>query len=234
MSILSKRRAALFGLIVAGLLLTIGNAYAVPAQKFRLPVHVVRTHHATTSKHKTKKASNRGPRGPRGPAGPAGPAGTPGPPGPPGATGPMGPGATKVNFFEAPSNGDGVHHAFNVGPLQIGINCKGNPTGNEEIKLGTFITIPGPQTLLSTVASESTTTPGYITITGSVTDLGSESTIATKEAMTASGTFIVAGPDGVPYWFSFSYGATTEAKSEISGGLATSTPRGCWFLGEEI
>lgn len=146
----------------------------------------------------------------------------------------MGPGATKVNFFEAPNPGDGIHHVLNVGPLQIGINCKGNPTGSEEIGLGTFVTIPGPQTTLSEMPKESLKSEAYELITGSITDTGGESKVATKEAMTASGNFIVAGPDGVPYWLWFSYGAATEAESTTSSGLLVIHPRGCWFLAEEV
>jgi hypothetical protein len=231
------RRAAL-GLMTAALLLLVagaGSAYAISAQNFRLPVHVVRTHHhaKTSKKHKKKVSNRRGPRGPRGPAGPAGapgPAGPAGPAGPPGATGPMGPGATKVNFFEAPSPADGVHHALAVGPLQIGISCKGKSLGTEEIQLGTFISIPGPQTLLS----ELRTSPQYVTITGSVTDLGGETKVLTGESVGYFGTFIVAGADGVPYWLTFAYGANTEAESSTSEGLTVVHPRGCWFLAEEV
>jgi hypothetical protein len=242
MHTLTQCRRAVLGPMIAAVLLLVagsGSAFAISAKKFRLPVHVVRTHHATDAKHK-KKTSNRGPKGPKGPAGPAGPKGTSGPTGsagpvgPAGATGPMGPGATKVNFFEAPNPGDGVHHVLNVGPLQIGINCKGNPTGNEEIKLGTFITIPGPQTLLSEVPKETLKSSAYISITGSITDTGGESTIASKEATTSSGSFIVAGPDGVPYWLWFSYGAATETESSTSSGITETHQRGCWFLAEEI
>jgi len=148
----------------------------------------------------------------------------------------MGPGATKVNFFEAPSLTDGIHNVLNVGPLQIGINCKGGGTSGEEIKLGTFITIPGPQTLLSTfnLTGEPAKSAGYTSITGSIANTGSESTVAAKEAITTSGSFVVAGADGVPYFLWFSYGATTEAKSEASAGVLETEQRGCWFLGEEI
>jgi hypothetical protein len=146
----------------------------------------------------------------------------------------MGPGATKVKFFEAPSPTDGVHHALNVGPLQIGINCKGNPTGEEGIKMGTFLTIPGPQTLLSATSTTSSNSVGYTLITGSITDTGGETPIAAKEAMTASGSYIVAGLNEVPYWLWFSYGATTVAGSSSSGGLTVVQPRGCWILAEEI
>ncbi len=148
----------------------------------------------------------------------------------------MGPGATKVNFFEAPSPADGIHNVLNVGPLQIGINCKGGGTSGEEIKLGTFITIPGPQTLLSTFnfKGEPAKTVGYTSITGSIANSGGESTVAAKEAITNSGSFIVAGADGVPYFLWFSYGATTAAKSEASAGVLETEQRGCWFLAEEI
>jgi hypothetical protein len=146
----------------------------------------------------------------------------------------MGPGATKVNFFETPSPGDGVHNALNVGPLQIGINCKGNPTGTEEIKLGTFLTIPGPQTLLSEFPKETSTSSAYDLITGSITDTGSEQAVKSKEGLTAGGNFIVAGANGVPYWLWFSYGANTEEASSSVSGLTETRPRGCWFLAEEV
>lgn len=149
----------------------------------------------------------------------------------------MGPGATKVNFFEAPSPGDGIHHVLNVGPLQIGINCKGIPSGSEaEIKLGTFITIPGPQTLLSTwlTTTEVSKSSSYELITGSITDSGSEQPIAEKEGLTASGDFVVAGANGVPYWLWFSYGANTKEASSSGSGITVTSPRGCWFLAEEV
>jgi hypothetical protein len=154
----------------------------------------------------------------------------------------MGPGATKVNFFEAPSPGDGIHHVLNVGPLQIGINCKGIPSGSEaEIKLGTFITIPGPQTLLSTwtpwtpeIAKAPSKSSEYELVTGSITDSGSEQPIAEKEGLTASGDFIVAGANGVPYWLWFSYGANTKETSSTNSGITVTSPRGCWFLAEEV
>jgi hypothetical protein len=149
-----------------------------------------------------------------------------------GPQGPQGPGAAKVDFFEAPTPADPIHHAIAVGPLQIGINCNGSPTGTGEIRLGTYLTIPGPQTTLSVMNSAPTESPGYETITGSVKDLGSE--FAYTKSNTFSGTFIVAGPDGVPYWLWLAYGDTIEAKSETFEGLTEATPRGCWLLAEEI
>jgi hypothetical protein len=249
------RRGALAISIAAFLLLAAGagSAYAISAAKFRLPVTIVRTHqgHASKSKQK-KKPSAVGPRGPRGPAGPAGSAGPAGPAGPAGlagpigatgatgatgstgATGPMGPGATKVNFFEAPSPGDGIHSVLSVGPLQFGINCKGAATGTEEIKMGTFLTIPGPQTLLSEVPKESSKSSAYELITGSIAGIGSEQPVPAKEGMTASGSFIVAGANGVPYWLWITYGADTTEESSSSSGLTVTHPRGCWFLAEEV
>ncbi len=238
-----RRRGPLVVAITAFLLLTAGagSAYAISARDFRLPVTVVRTHEGHVSKSKSKakkKPSNVGPRGPRGatgPAGPAGPAGPTGPTGATGATGPAGPGATKVNFFEAPSPGDGIHSVLNVGPLQFGINCKGAATGAEEIKMGTFLTIPGPQTLLSEIPSGgSSTSSAYELITGSISGIGGETPIKAKEGMTSSGTFIVAGANGVPYWLWVAYGAETEEKSEAESGLVVTNQRGCWFLAEEI
>ncbi len=240
-----RRRGPLVVAITAFLLLTAGasSAYAISARDFRLPVTVVRTHDGHVSKSKSKakkKPSNVGPRGPRGatgpagPAGPAGPTGAAGPTGPTGATGPMGPGATKVNFFEAPSPGDGIHSVLSVGPLQFGINCKGSATGTEEIKMGTFLTIPGPQTLLSEVPKESLKSSSYELVTGSISGIGSEQPVAAKEGMTASGAFIVAGANGVPYWLWIAYGADTEEESSSSSGLTVTHPRGCWFLAEEV
>jgi hypothetical protein len=52
---------------------------------------------------------------------------------------------------------------------------------------------------------ESLKTQAYQLITGSITDTGGESPVASKEAMTAVGNFIVAGPNGVPYWLWFTY-----------------------------
>jgi hypothetical protein len=236
------RRGALAISIAAFLLPAAGagSAYAISARDFRLPVTTVRTHQGHTSKSKAKAkkkpaTSKVGPRGPRGATGPAGPTGAPGAPGAPGATGPAGPGATKVNFFEAPSPGDGIHSVLNVGPLQFGINCKGATTGTEEIKMGTFLTIPGPQTLLSTIPSEgSSKSSAYDLITGSIAGIGSESPVAAKEGTTTSGTFIVAGANGVPYWLWVAYGAETEEKSEAESGLVVTSQRGCWFLAEEI
>lgn len=233
----NSRRAVLALMTVAVLLMTAGasSANAIPAQDFRLPLHVVRTHLATTN-HKKKKSSNRGPRGPKGPAGPAGPAGPTGPTGATGATGPMGPGATKVNFFEPPSPGDGLHSVLSVGPLQFSVNCKAATTGTEEIKMGTFLTIPGPQTLLTEVPAATVEKPisEYDSITGSIADIGSETTVKGNEGMTASGNFIVAGANGVPYWLWIAYGANNEEKSEVESSLLVTRPRGCWFLAEEI
>lgn len=238
MRTLTRCRGVALVLMTAALMLLVTGAVsadAISAQKFRLHMHVVRTHRATTSKRKKKKkTASHGARGPQGPAGPAGSTGPAGPAGPAGTTGPMGPGAIKVNFFEAPSPGDGVHNALNVGPLQIGISCKGTTTGNTEIELGSFITIPGPQTLLSELASEPTKSPGYVNITGSITDSGGESKVAAKEAVTESATFIVAGADGVPHWLWLAYGATTEEKSTTNSGLTEVYQRGCWLLAEEI
>ncbi len=239
-----RRRGPLVVAITAFLLLTAGagSAYAISARDFRLPVTVVRTHEGHVSKSKSKakkKPSNVGPRGPRGatgPAGPVGPAGPTGPTGATGATGPAGPGATKVNFFEAPSPGDGIHSVLGVGPLQFGVNCKAAATGTEEIKMGTFLTIPGPQTLLTEVPAATVEKPisEYDSITGSITDIGSETTIKGNEGMTASGNFIVAGANGVPYWLWIAYGANNEEKSEAASGLVVTRPRGCWFLAEEV
>jgi hypothetical protein len=243
MHTLTKRRhGALAVSIAAFLLLTAGtsSAYAISARDFRLPITIVRTHQGHTSKSKVKakkKPSNVGPRGPRGHAGPAGPAGPTGPTGATGATGatgPMGPGATKVNFFEAPSPGDGIHSVLSVGPLQFGVNCKGSATGTEEIKMGTFLTIPGPQTLLSEVPKESSKSSAYELVTGSIAGIGSEAPVPAKEGMTATGSFIVAGANGVPYWLWITYGADTTEESSSSSGLTVTHPRGCWFLAEEV
>jgi hypothetical protein len=145
----------------------------------------------------------------------------------------MGPGATKVNFFEAPSIGDAAHHVLAVGPLQIGIACQGEPTGTGEIKLFTFITIPGPTTLLSSIPTPPSE-PEYTLITGSVTDLPGESVVAAGKKMGFYGGFVVAGADGVPYWLTINYGANTEAKSSAGPPVSSSAPRGCWFLAEEV
>jgi hypothetical protein len=145
----------------------------------------------------------------------------------------MGPGATKVNFFEPPSEADGIHHVLNVGPLQFGINCVGKPTGTEEIKLGTFLTIPGPETLLFIVPTENLKTSSYTQITGSIANAGSPSTVAAKEGLTAFLNVVVAGPNGVPYWLWVYYGAATETVSNVST-LTTSQQRGCWFMAEEV
>ncbi len=246
MQTLTKCRRAVLGLVTAAVLLLVagtGSAYAISARDFRLPVTIVRTHQGHTSKSKAKakkKPSNVGPRGPAGPAGPAGAAGPAGPAGPAGAagatgaTGAAGPGATKVNFFEVPSPGDGIHSVLSVGPLQFGINCKGAATGTEEIKMGTFLTIPGPQTLLSEVPKESSKSSAYELITGSIAGIGSEQPVPAKEGMTASGSFIVAGANGVPYWLWITYGADTTEESSSSSGLTVTHPRGCWFLAEEV
>ncbi len=236
------RRGAVAISIAAFLLLAAGasGAYAISARNFRLHVTVVRTHDGHVSKSKSKakkkpsKVAPRGPRGPAGPAGPAGPTGATGLAGATGATGPAGPGATKVNFFEAPSPGDGIHSVLSVGPLQFGINCKGAATGTEEIKMGTFLTIPGPQTLLSEVPKESSKSSAYELITGSIAGIGSEQSVAAKEGMTASGSFIVAGANGVPYWLWITYGADTTEESSSTSGLTVTHQRGCWFLAEEV
>jgi hypothetical protein len=52
--------------------------------------------------------------------------------------------------------------------------------------------------------------------------------------LTASGDFVVAGANGVPYWLWFSYGANTKEESTTSMGLTVTHPRGCWFLAEEV
>jgi hypothetical protein len=144
----------------------------------------------------------------------------------------MGPGATKVNFFEAPSAGDGEHRLITAGPVQIGIDCQGASSGTGEIKLTTFVTIPGPLTTLSSMP----TPPGepeYETITGSLTDAPGETKVAAGEKKGFTGVLIVAGPDGVPYWLTINYGANTEAKSS-AGPPTVTNPRGCWFLAEEV
>ncbi|HEY3970287.1 MAG TPA: hypothetical protein VGL79_02705 [Solirubrobacteraceae bacterium] len=140
-----------------------------------------------------------------------------------------------MNFFEAPSPGDGIHSVLSVGPLQFGINCKGAATGTEEIKMGTFLTIPGPQTLLSEVPKESPSkSSAYDLITGSIAGIGSEQPVLAKEGMTATGSFIVAGANGVPYWLWITYGADTTEESSSTSGLTVTHPRGCWFLAEEV
>jgi hypothetical protein len=230
--------AGLAGSTVLLLATGAGVAWATSAQQFLLPGHLVMTHHAThkaKSSKKKKKASNVGPRGPKGPAGPAGatgPTGAAGPTGPTGAagaTGPMGPGATKINFFEAPSPADGQHPALDTGPLHIGVSCQGSKEGNSEIKLILYLSLPGPMTTLSTVGSTS-----YATVTGTFTPPPTEQVVAAKESYGSGSNLIVAGSDGVPYWLSLSYGASTEAKSESSGGVTVAAPRGCWLLAEEV
>jgi hypothetical protein len=157
----------------------------------------------------------------------------------------MGPGATKINFFEAPSLGDGEHHVLTTGPLQIGMNCVGESTGEGEIVMKLFTTIPGPVTTVSEMVipaplATKVPPPLYETITGSTTDSpggvfkvkGKESE---HEAEGATGVLIVAGPDGVPYWLSIDYGVNAVAGSSGGGGgPTTSSPRGCWFLAEEV
>lgn len=224
---------------MASLVAETGAAYAIPARDFRLPLHFAHTHSARSSKSKKKKhPSNRGPRGAQGPAGktgpqgPAGPAGPTGPQGVPGATGPMGPGATKINFFEAPSLADGPHLLLTTGPLQIGISCQGEPTGTGEIKLITILSIPGPLTTLSSIPF--TGQPEYEMITGSAANISSEQKVLTKEKTGAAGVLVAAGPDGVPYVLSLDYGANTEEHSTSSSGLVEKSPRGCWLIAEEV
>ena len=62
-----------------------------------------------------------GPRGPAAPPGPGGPAGPIGPQGPAGATGPQGPGAVKAAFFEAPTEGDPIHHVDVEEALEVAL-----------------------------------------------------------------------------------------------------------------
>jgi type IV secretory pathway TrbL component len=144
----------------------------------------------------------------------------------------MGPGATKVNFFEAPSVGDGEHHLVTVGPLQLGIACQGQAAGTGAVKFILFLTIPGPFTTLSSVPTSGE--PIYETITGGITDAPQETTVEVGKTKTgAAGTLIVAGPDGVPYWLTIDYGANSEATSS-AGPPASATPRGCWLLAEEV
>jgi hypothetical protein len=145
----------------------------------------------------------------------------------------MGPGATKVNFFEAPSPGDGEHHLITAGPVQIGIDCQGGSSGTGEIKLTTFVTIPGPLTTLSSMPV-SPSEPEYETITGSITDIPGETKVLAGEKKGFTGVLIVAGADGVPYWLTINYGANTEAASSPGPPISTSSPRGCWFLAEEV
>ena len=220
-------------LLVAGT----GAAYAISAQNFRLPMRFVYTHHAKSTKAKKKKkntSSNRGPRGPQGPigkTGPAGPTGLTGSAGSTGPTGPQGPGATKINFFEAPSPTDGVHQLLTTGPLQLGLSCQGEPTGKGEIKLITFLTLPGPLTTLSAVPF--TGEPTYETATGSASNVAVERKVPTGSG-SSGGIFVVVGSDGVPYWVSIDYGANTEETTKSSIGVIEKEPRGCWFMAEEI
>jgi hypothetical protein len=241
-------RRVVLGLAVSALMLVVagtGAAYAISAQQVRLPLHVFRGNVKASKNHakpakKKKKGSNRGPRGPKGPPGPAGPVGPQGPSGPKGpegAQGPQGPGATKINFFEAPSLGDGEHHVLATGPLQIGMSCVGESTGEGAVSMKLFLTIPGPLTTLSDMVTSGT--PQYETITGSITDgAGGEFKVKGKEleheVEGATGVLIVAGSDGSPHWLSIDYGVRAVSESNSGGGLTTSAPRGCWFLAEEV
>lgn len=225
---LRNGRRVVLGLALSVLLLLVAasSAAAISAQNFRLPLHTVRTHHATVSKKKKKKPSNRGPRGPKGPAGATGPQG------PVGATGPQGPpgtDVTRVNFFEPPSVGDPEHHALAAGPLQIGISCVA--TGTEELKFTYYLTIPGPTT---TLASADQGVETYGQIFGSVVDLPVPgATLKAKEKADTAGSLLVIGADGVPHVLTLNYGANST--TEVKGGVATeSEPAGCWLLAVEI
>jgi hypothetical protein len=143
----------------------------------------------------------------------------------------MGPGATKVNFFEAPSVGDGEHHLLTTGPFQIGMSCRGAGSGEGAIELTLYITIPGPTLTGSTLSDEE---PSYESITGSVTDLPEERKVAEKSSYGFSSTSILAGADNVPHWLMLGYGAETGEPSTGTEGLVADHPRGCWLLAEEI
>ncbi len=145
----------------------------------------------------------------------------------------MGPGATKVNFFEVPSPADGPHQLLTTGPLQLGISCQGESTGNGEIKLIMLTTIPGPLTTLSTIPTGGGKAEA-VTVTGSVTNVPTEETVASKEHGGAAIMYFAAGADGVPYLVTLVYGANTEEKSTIVGGMSLKMSRGCWFLAEEV
>ncbi|HWX88009.1 MAG TPA: hypothetical protein VNX67_07535 [Solirubrobacteraceae bacterium] len=128
--------------------------------------------------------------------------------------------------------GDAEHHVLTTGPLQLGMSCQGESTGTGEIKGFLFLTIPGPMTTLSSMPFSGE--PTYGTITGSVTDMPQEVKAEENKKTGFSGILIVAGPDGVPHWLSISYGVNTKAETSSSGGITSTTPRGCWLLAEEI